>query len=145
MDLYAEIGYARAIRTKDRKYIEVRYPEEIYAQIDSGYRWERVEGNKATGEYTEPRPYYTNNRQLGSLAARSNPTYYDDNQLYDLSKDKTEDTNIYGQEPVITDDLKKRLSKYLDDFPGRPFREFGNSPREYSPLPAVAPSASESL
>ena len=144
-EVYAEIGYARAIRTKDRKYIEVRYPEEIYAQIDSGYRWERVEGNHATGEHTEPRPYYTNNRQLGSLAARSNPTYYDDNQLYDLGKDETEDTNIYGQEPAATEALKKRLAEYLDDFPDRPFRGFGEKPREYSPIPAVAPSKTESL
>ena len=144
-EVYAEIGYARAIRTKDRKYIEVRYPEEIYAQIDSGYRWERVEGNHATGEHTEPRPYYTNNRQLGSLAARSNPTYYDDNQLYDLSQDEAEDTNIYGQEPATTEALKKRLAEYLDDFPDRPFREFGEKPREYAPIPGVVPSATESL
>ena len=144
-DLFAEIGYARAIRTKDRKYIEVRYPKEIYEQIDSGYRWERIEGNKATGEYTEPRPYYVNNRQLGSLGAHSNPAYFDDNQLYNLSKDKNEDTNIFGQEPAATEILKKRLAKYLNDFPDRPFREFSETHREYSPPTAVAPPTTDSL
>ena len=144
-DLFAEIGYARAVRTKDRKYIEVRYPKEIYEQIDSGYRWERIEGNKATGAYTEPRPYYVNNRQLGSLGANSNPAYFDDNQLYDLGKDKTEDTNIFGQEPAATKILKKRLAKYLNDIPGRPFREFSDSHREYSPTTAVAAPTTDSL
>ena len=144
-DLFAEIGYARAIRTKDRKYIEVRYPEEIYAKIESGYKWERVEGNKATGKHTEPRPYYTNNRQLGSLAANSHPTYFDDNQLYDLNKDQTEDNNIFGQEPAVTEELEKKLAEYLNDFPNRPFREFGDSPREYSPSPAVTPPTTDSL
>ncbi|MBT4887404.1 MAG: hypothetical protein HON07_09350, partial [Planctomycetaceae bacterium] len=144
-DLFAEIGYARAVRTKDRKYIEVRYPKEIYEQIDSGYRWERIEGNKATGAYTEPRPYYVNNRQLGSLGANSNPAYFDDNQLYDLGKDKTEDTNIFGQEPAATEILKKRLAKYLNDIPGRPFREFSDSHREYSPTTAVAAPTTDSL
>jgi arylsulfatase A-like enzyme len=138
-DLFAEIGYARAVRTKDRKYIEVRYPEEIYAQIDSGYKWERVEGNHATGEHTEPRPYYTNNRQLGSLAANSNPTYFDDDQLYDLSQDQAEDTNIYDQEPAATEVLKKRLAEYLQDFPDRPFREFSERPRDHAPIQGASP------
>ena len=109
------------------------------------YRWERIEGNKATGEYTEPRPYYVNNRQLGSLGAHSNPAYFDDNQLYNLSKDKNEDTNIFGQEPAATEILKKRLAKYLNDFPDRPFREFSETHREYSPPTAVAPPTTDSL
>ena len=99
-DLFAEIGYARAVRTKDRKYVAVRYTPTIYTQIDSEFLWERVEGNTATGEFTEPRPYYVNNRQLGSLAANSHPenTYFADDQLYNLTADPSEDANIYGQE-----------------------------------------------
>lgn len=140
-DLLAEIGYARAVRTKDRKYIAVRYTPDIYSQIESGYLWERVEGNTATGEFTEPRPYYVNNRQLGSLAANSNPTYFDDDHLYNLTADPTEDTNLYGQEPATAYDLKKRLANYIGDIPDRPFRQFSDSSTEYSPAPIGAPTA----
>jgi len=140
-DLFAEIGYARAVRTKDHKYIEVRYPKEIYDQIDSGHRWERVDGNNATGEFTEPRPYYINNRQLGSLAAKSHPTYFDDNQLYNMADDPKEDTNLHGKEPAPTEALKKRLSEYLKDFPDRPFREFSERPRDHAPIQGATPSS----
>ena len=125
-DLFAEIGYARAVRTKDRKYIAVRYTPDIYDLIDSGHLWERVEGNTPTGEFTEPRPYYVNNRQLGSLAANSNPTYFDDDQIYNLDSDPDEDTNLYGQEPEIASELKKQLSEYIGGIPDRPFRGFSD-------------------
>jgi hypothetical protein len=144
-DLFAEIGYARAVRTKDRKYIAVRYDPGIYAQIASGYLWERVEGNNATGQFTEPRPYYVNNRQLGSLAANSNPTYYDDDQLYNLSTDPGENTNLYDQEPATAYDLKKRLASYIGGIPDRPFRQFSNASTEFSPAPATAPTAPAAL
>ncbi|WP_231603171.1 sulfatase family protein [Neorhodopirellula pilleata] len=125
-DLFAEIGYARAVRTKNRKYIAVRYTPDIDDLIDSGHLWERVEGNTATGEFTEPRPYYVDNRQLGSLAANSNPTYFDDDQLYNLDSDPDEDTNIYFQEPATASELKKRLFEYIGDIPDRPFRGFSD-------------------
>lgn len=146
-DVFAEIGYARGVRTKDRKYVAVRYTPDIYALIDSGYLWERVEGNTATGQFTEPRPYYVNNRQLGSLAANSHPanTYFADDQLYNLTTDPNENTNIYGQEPATAYDLKKRLANYLGSFPDRPFRQFSDSSTEFSPAPASAPAAPGAL
>lgn len=146
-DVFAEIGYARGIRTKDRKYVAVRYTPDVYAQIANGYLWERVEGNTATGQFTEPRPYYVNNRQLGSLAANSHPdnTYYADDQLYNLTADPDENTNIYGQEPATAYDLKKRLANYIGDIPGRPFRQFGGPSTEFSPAPAAPPAAPGAL
>lgn len=124
--LFCEIGYARAVRTKDYKYVAVRYGPEIYEKIDSGYRWERLEGNKATGRFTEPRPYYVNNRQLGSLAANTHTTYYDDDQLYYLANDPKEKNNLYHQMPEVAEKLKERLSEYIGEIPGRPFGEFNN-------------------
>ena len=146
-DLFAEIGYARAVRTKDRKYVAVRYTPTIYSQIDNGDLWERVEGNTATGELTEPRPYYVNNRQLGSLAANSHPenTYFADDQLYDLTTDPSEATNIYGQEPATAYDLKKRLANYIGGIPNRPFRQFDDGSTEFSLAPVSAPSAPATL
>lgn len=146
-DLFAEIGYARAVRTKDRKYVAVRYTPTIYSQIDSGFLWERVEGNNPTGEFTEPRPYYVNNRQLGSLAANSHPenTYFADDQLYNLTTDPTEDANIYGQEPATAYDLKKRLATYIGDIPNRPFRQFLDGSTEFSLASVSAPTAPATL
>ena len=140
-DLFCEIGYARGVRTKDRKYIAVRYPPSVYSQIASGFLWPSY----TTGLNTEPRPYYVNNSQLGGLAASTNPTYFDDDQLYNLTTDPGENTNIHGQEPATTYALKKRLAEYIGGIPGRPFRQFGDSSREFSPAPAAAPSTPGSL
>jgi arylsulfatase A-like enzyme len=139
-DVFCEIGYARAVRTKNRKYIAVRYTPDIYAQIESGYLWQRYETNStATGQFTEPRPYYINNNGLGAGAASTNPTYFDDDQLYNLTTDPNEDTNLYGQEPATAYDLKKRLANYIGGIPNRPFRQFGDSSTEFSPAPTAAP------
>lgn len=146
-DVFAEIGYARAVRTKDWKYVAVRYTPEIYQQIADGYLWERVEGNTATGKLTEPRPYYVTNRQLGSLAANSHPvnTYYAEDQIYDLTVDPREDNNLYGRRPAVAYELKKRLANYLGAIPGRPFRQFSDASREFSPAPTVSPTAPGSV
>ncbi|MEN8663143.1 MAG: sulfatase-like hydrolase/transferase [Lentimonas sp.] len=125
--LFCEIGYGRAVRTKSFKYVAVRYTPEIYAQIDKGYLWERVEGNTSTGRYTEPRPYYVDNRQLGSLAANTHLTYFDDDQLYNLVTDPDEKTNLYSQMPEVAEKLKQRLTDYIGEVPGRPFGEFNDS------------------
>ena len=140
-DLFCEIGYARAVRTPDRKYIAVRYTPSVYSQIESGFLWTSY----STGLPTEPRPYYVNNSQLGGLVADTNPTYFDDDQLYDLAADPGEDNNLYGQEPAAAYDLKKRLADYIGGIPDRPFRQFSGSSTEFSPAPAAAPAAPGAL
>jgi arylsulfatase A-like enzyme len=140
-DVFCEIGYARAVRTKDRKYIAVRYTPQVYSQIASGYLWPAY----ATGLPTEPRPYYLNNSQLGSQAAATNANYFADDQLFNLATDPTEQSNLYGQEPATAYDLKKRLATYIGGIPGRPFRGFSDSSTEFSPAPAVAPTAPGTL
>jgi arylsulfatase A-like enzyme len=146
-DLFCEIGYARAVRTRDRKYVAVRYTPAVYSQIASGYLWQRYNSNTATGQFTEPRPYYIANTQLGSQAANSHPanTYFADDQLYNLTTDPNENTNVYGQDPATAYDLKKRLANYIGGIPNRPFRQFSDSSREFSPAPLTAPSAPGSL
>jgi arylsulfatase A-like enzyme len=140
-DLFAEIGYARAIRTKDRKYIAVRYTPSVYTQIDSGFLWP----NHVTGLNTEPRPYYIGNSSLGSGVATTKPNYYDDDQLYNLTTDPNENANIHGQEPATTYDLKKRLANHIGGIPNRPFRQFSANSTEFSPAPAAAPAAPASF
>lgn len=136
-DLFAEVGYARAVRTKDRKYIAVRYTPSVDDQIASGFLWP----NFTNGQNTEPRPYYVNNSSLGSLVANTEPTYYDDDQLYDLTTDPNENRNLSGQDPAAAYALKKRLASYIGGIPDRPFRQFSDGSREFSPAPAAAPPA----
>jgi arylsulfatase A-like enzyme len=147
-DLFAEIGYARAVRTKDRKYVAVRYTPSIYTQITNEFLWTPY---SKPGDTVPPasltRPYYVNNSSLGSLAANSHPenTYFADDQLYDLTTDPTEAINIYGQEPATAYDLKKRLANYIGGIPNRPFRQFDDGSTEFSLAPVSAPSAPAAL
>jgi hypothetical protein len=135
-DLFCEMGYARSVRTKDWKYIAVRYTPSVYSQIASGFLWTSY----TTGLPTEPRPYYVNNSQLGGLAADTNPHYFDDDQLYNLTADPTELNNLYGQYPGSAYALKKRLSQYIGGIPNRPFRQFSDGSTEFSPAPTGVPA-----
>lgn len=144
-DVFCEIGFARAVRTKTRKYIALRFTPSIYAQIDSGYRWPEYGANSQPTGGTIPRPYYINNSGLGGGVASTNPTYFEEDQLYNLNTDPNEDTNIYGQEPATAYDLKKRLANYIGGIPGRPFRQFSDSSTEFSPAPVSAPAAPGAL
>ena len=144
-DVFCEVGYARAVRTKTRKYIAVRYTPTIYGQIASGYRWLEYNASSQLTGGTIPRPYYLNNSGLGAGVADTNPTYFDDDQLYNLTTDPTEDTNLFGQDPATTYDLKKRLANYIGGIPDRPFRQFSDSSKEFSPAPSTAPAAPSSV
>ena len=144
-DVFGEIGYARAVRTKNHKYIAVRYTPSIYDQIASGYLWPRTDLNSQPTSGKNPRPYYLNNSGLGEGVASTNPTYFDDDQLYNLSTDPNENTNLYGQEPATAYELKKRLAAYIGGIPNRPFRQFSDSSAEFSPMPSAAPSQPSSV
>ena len=96
--------------------------------------------NFNTGEFTEPRPYYTNNASLGYNVSRSNPGYFDDDQIYDLTADPDEDQNVYLTSPAKAYDLKKRLAGYLESISGRPFRQFNDASTEFSPAAVSAPA-----
>ena len=140
-DVFCEIGYARGVRTKDRKYIAVRYTPTIYDQIASGYQWPEYNVNSQLTGGNIPRPYYVNNSGLGAGVASSNPSYFDDDQLYDLSTDPNENSNLYGTDPATAYDLKKRLANYIGGIPGRPFRQFSDASNEFSPAPLSEPTA----
>lgn len=140
-EVYCEIGYARGVRSMDWKYIAVRYTPDVYAQIDSGYLWKNFD----TELYTEPRPYYVGNSGLGYYTQSDYPHYYDDDQLYSMTADTTERTNLYGTLPAVQLDMKTRLAGYLGAIPDRPFREFDDGSTEFSPAPTAAPAAPAGL
>ncbi|MCF7976154.1 MAG: sulfatase-like hydrolase/transferase [Phycisphaerae bacterium] len=137
--LFFEMGYARAVMTRDTKYIAVRYPAQVQARIDRGRKFNGFY-NQAQGideRNALDFPYLLNNAHLGHFSRAQNPHYFELDQLYYIDTDPTEDNNIlYAEgmpkpERVLTQDQKQRrlamaalLKEYLGTFTDRPFGEF---------------------
>jgi hypothetical protein len=132
--LFAELGYSRAVKTRDWKYIAIRYPEDVQEQIDNGETFPGYQDRVL--EY----PSLTNNKHLGHYAALRNPHYYEKDQLYNLITDSAETVNVYDQHPEVLQQMRELLSGYLQTFENRPFGEFtltmSDPPsRAHSPVP----------
>ena len=118
--LFFEMGYSRAIRTKDWKYISVRYDNQSLKKIEKGIEFIGWKGEKL--KY----PYYVRNAHLGNFASTNNPLYFDADQLFNLADDPRETQNIFIENKEKSAELKKLLIKYLKSFPNRPYGEFIN-------------------
>lgn len=116
--LFGELGYSRAVKTKDWKYIAIRYPEGVQGKIDRG---ETFAGYQ---EEILDYPYLTQNSHLGHYAAKNNPHYFELDQLYDLNADSAETVNVFDQHPDVLAQMRELLAEYLQSFPNRPFGEF---------------------
>lgn len=112
--IYSEIGNARAVITKDYKYIAINWDDKTQSLIDNGL----IKGSE---DYN--RIGYIGNRDL-TRYGKENPNYFDKDQLFDLSSDKNERNNLINnkQYSEILSYLKKEMKKYIDSF-GRPFRD----------------------
>ncbi|MFC2116367.1 sulfatase-like hydrolase/transferase [Bacteroidota bacterium] len=130
--LFAELGYARSVKTNKWKYIAVRYPEDVQEKIDCGGTWTGFDGGIL--EF----PYLTVNGHLGHYASKQNPHYFEMNQLYDLETDSAETVNLYEQYPEVVLQMKELLSGYLRDFENRPFGEFTRD-TDSAPFRAILP------
>jgi arylsulfatase A-like enzyme len=117
--LFGEMGHARAVKTKDWKYIAVRYPEDVQQRIDRGEKFPAFEDHPPLD-----RPYLTRNGHLGYYASKVNPHYFEADQLYDLRNDPEEHNNVFEQNPDVAKRMKKQLAKALRSFENRPFGEF---------------------
>ncbi len=116
--LFAELGHARAVKTKEWKYIAVRYPEEIQRKIDRNATFNGFKGEKLKV------PYLTRNSHLGHYAAARNPHYFERDQLYNLGSDPEELKNVQSDQPAALKRMKANLTRALRDFEDRPFGEF---------------------
>ena len=116
--LFFELGYSRAIRTKDWKYVTVRYPEGVNAEIANGETFNGINGTQV------PLPYYIPNVSLGGLAAAQYPLYNIKDQLFDLNNDPYEEVNLFDTEPAKATELRNTLRTALLTFPNRPYQEF---------------------
>jgi len=118
--LFYEIGFTRAVRTKNWKYITVRYDDATNAKIANGDKF-----NGFNGELLDL-PYYIKNGQLGYYAAKNNPHYFECDQLYDMVNDPMESTNLFDSKRNEVVELKQKLTGLLKSFPERPYAEFSD-------------------
>ncbi|VGO19598.1 sulfatase family protein [Pontiella sulfatireligans] len=120
--VYQEITYTRAVTTKQWKYIATRFPEEIQAKITPDNRRDfNQEGTTySVGDSNLARVRYNSDKKF--------PGYYDDDQLYNLTEDPNEQTNL-AQKPEyagVLAEMKKKLRTYSLDLPHQ-FAEFTDS------------------
>ncbi len=116
--VFGELGHSRAIRTKDWKYIAVRYPADVQAKIDRGQKFRGFQGEELDA------PYLTRNGHLGHYASQQNPHYFEADQLYNLQDDPEETQNVFQQHPEVAERMQRMLSEELLTFENRPFGEF---------------------
>ncbi len=117
--LFGEMGHSRCIKTKNWKYIAIRYPDKIQKLIDKGRSFNAFKNNPRL-----ERPYLVRNLHLGHFAAKANPNYFAVDQLYDLNNDRDEVNNIAYKYPKVVELLQGELAQELQQFEGRPFGEF---------------------
>ena len=117
-ELFFEIGYSRAIRTKDWKYVTVRYDDATNTKIQNGGTFAGPNGTQVS------LPYYIPNVGLGSLSAGQYPLYNVKDQLFDLVNDPYETTNLFDTNSIKANEMKVLLTQKLSLFPNRPYGEF---------------------
>ena len=116
--LFFELGFSRAIRTKDWKYVTVRYDDATNQRIANGDTFNGPNGTQV------PLPFYIPNVSLGSLSAGSYPLYHVKDQLFDLNNDPFEEVNLFGLNDEKATELRNTLRTELLTFENRPYQEF---------------------
>ncbi len=111
--LYLEMGTARATVTKDWSYIAVRYTKDQIASI-----------KKATPQNLPKAMSYIGRLGIGVRGA-DRPGFFDEDQLYDLSKDPKEMKNLAYKKSQTNrmKEMRYLMEKDLEEV-GRPFGEF---------------------
>lgn len=137
--MYFELGFARAVRKGNFKYLAVRYPPDIENMTPEERKatleeWNAERRRKhlriVTEDSTRPFSHLTAVPGGGDAERRSTgsyPGYFDRDQLYDLSKDPNEQVNLADnpEYAAVLADMKAELEKMIEDLPGT-FGEFGN-------------------
>ena len=116
--LFFELGFSRAIRTKDWKYVTVRYDDVTNQRIADGDTFNGPSGTQV------PLPFYIPNVSLGSLSAAAYPLYHVKDQLFDLNNDPYEEVNLFDTQFETATELRNTLRTELLTFIDRPYQEF---------------------
>lgn len=130
--LYFEMGYTRGVRKGRWKYIALRYPERAATMSKAERRKALEKYNENCKEHGKPvittdpgAPFSHISLIPGGGGAEAASTgkyagYYDQNQLYDLSRDPAEQNNL-ADDPQYAGklrEMKGELVKYLERLPG---------------------------
>ncbi|MCK4921746.1 MAG: sulfatase-like hydrolase/transferase [Bacteroidales bacterium] len=102
--LLIEVGYAKAIVTKESKLTYIRFPEE---------EKETIEGHGGIDGIN----YNASNATFAKRQKSNYPGYWDLNQLYDLVNDSAEQKNIYSDNPEKLEGLEELMKRELDKLP----------------------------
>lgn len=132
--LFFEIGYARAVIKGDYKYYALRYPEyannwtleERTAALDT-YNESRRFRNMMMANEDDPTMPFSHMDLIpgGSTAGLHNygkrPGYFDLDQLYNLTEDPNEMSNLAKDSNYAAKlaEMKIELQRYIDDLPGK--------------------------
>jgi hypothetical protein len=111
--LYLEMGFGRAVRSMDWKYISIRYPNEQIAAI-----------KKASPEKLTTLMAPLNRSGIGTRGA-ANPNFYYEDALFRIGRDPLEKKNLVA-DPEFRPQLEKMQALLLADLEtiGRPYGEF---------------------
>ena len=128
---YYELGYARAIRVGDWKYIAIRYPDLIRNMtfderknilVNYNQKRKRTNSSIVTEDPMQEFSHFNAIPGGGSAEIAStgkNKNYYDADQLYYLKVDPKEEVNLASQQRYSykLTEMKKTLQKVLDTLP----------------------------
>jgi arylsulfatase A-like enzyme len=124
--VYFELGFTRGVRVGDWKYLALRYPpqpERFALVVDPPHLqgFQRPAGQPAFGHIGG------NNNELAAL--RTQPAYFERDQLYDLASDPREQRNLAAdpRQAAILAELQRTLQRHLSRLPGG-FGEFKLAP-----------------
>ncbi|MFA9391147.1 MAG: sulfatase [Prolixibacteraceae bacterium] len=132
--LFFELGYARAIMKGDYKYYAVRYPEfaenmtkDERAKVLTAYNEPRLVKKMDVVNTDQPMAPYSHFSLVpgGESAEHESygklPAYFDQDQLYNLKVDPTEQKNLIKDpaHQAIYQELKAELEAHLAEMPGK--------------------------
>ncbi|MFI3263515.1 MAG: sulfatase-like hydrolase/transferase [Rikenellaceae bacterium] len=103
--IYSEVVYQRAVITKDWKYVATRFTPEVAKNVTPENRKDySIEGFVAKDRYHNQDFY---------------PAYYDDDQLYNIKDDYSEQHNLYSDEEYAEQVTKMRglMQKFISTLP----------------------------
>ncbi len=111
--VYIELGFGRAIRTKDFKYIAIRYPQE------------HVKAVKRAPLEKLPQMLAPLNRSGIGVRGAANPNFYYDDALFHVARDRQELENLVDQPEYRSklQEMRKLLTETIETT-GRPYGEF---------------------
>jgi arylsulfatase A-like enzyme len=130
--LFFEMGFTRAVIKGKWKYLALRYPERAErmtakerAEILEKFNAKQREHSKRINTF-DPQTPFSHIALIpgggGAEAASTGkyPGYYDADQLYDLSRDPQERTNLArdAEHAEVLAEMQQEIKQYLDSLPG---------------------------